>query len=115
MSASGLISFSALLLYGTGAGVVTSVTAILIWDVIKRKPAIKLAFNTSQYLLSIAAAGWVLSSLTGVPHHQVPLHPGELPGIFLAALAMIVVNQGSSGTMTALAMGVPVWCTRAAR
>jgi diguanylate cyclase (GGDEF)-like protein len=109
MSASGVVSFSALLLYGTGAGVVTSVTAILVWDLLKRKPAIKLAFNASQYLLSIAAAGWVLSSLTGVPHHDVPLHPGELPAIFLAALPMILVNQGSSGTVSALAMGVPVW------
>jgi diguanylate cyclase (GGDEF)-like protein len=108
-SASGLVSFSALLLYGLGAGVVTSVTAIVVWDLLKRKPPIKLAFNTSQYLLSIAAAGWLLGSLTGVPHHHVPLHPAELPAIFLAALAMIVVNQGSSGTVSALAMGVPVW------
>jgi diguanylate cyclase (GGDEF)-like protein len=109
MSASGLVAFSALLLYGTGAGVVTFVAAILFWDLVKRKAPIKAAFNTAQYLLSIAAAGWVLSSLTGVPHADMPLHAAEMPAIFLAALAMIVVNQGSSGTVTALAMGAPVW------
>ncbi|HKR99023.1 MAG TPA: EAL domain-containing protein, partial [Candidatus Dormibacteraeota bacterium] len=86
-----------------------SVVSIAFWDLVHRKPAIKTGFNSAQYLLSIVAAGSLLGSLTGVPHEHVPLHPAELPPIFLAAFVMIVVNQGCSGTVTALAMGAPVW------
>jgi diguanylate cyclase (GGDEF)-like protein len=109
ISSSNLFAFSTLLMYGTGAGVVSFAGGVLLWGVVCRQPAIKVAFNTAMYLLAMAASAAALSALTSIPHTGTPIHPGDLPAIGLAGLALLLVNELLAITVTALAMGLPVW------
>ena len=108
ISPSNLLAFSALLMYGTAAGVITFGGGVLVWGLVTRQQPIKLAFNTAQFVLSAAAAAGVLSVLSSVPHPGMPIHAGDLPAIGAAGLAFCGVNDLSSVIITGLAMGVPV-------
>jgi diguanylate cyclase (GGDEF)-like protein len=108
ISPSNLLAFSALLMYGTAAGVVIFGGGVLLWGIITRQQPVKLAFNTAQFVVAMAAAGGLLTAISGVPHHGMPIHAGDLPAIVAAGLALLCVNDLSSIIVTALAMGVPV-------
>jgi hypothetical protein len=108
ISPSNLIGFSALLMYGTAAGVIAFGGGVLLWGLITRQQPIKLAFNTAQFVLAAAASAGVLALLSEVPHHGMPIHPADLPAIGAAGLAFFGVNDLSSVIVTGLAMGVPV-------
>ncbi len=109
VSPGSLVALIALLMYGTGACVVTFAGGVLAWGVVSRQPLVKVGFNTSQYALAAAAAGAVLGALSGVPHPGLPIHPGDLPAIAAASLAFLLVNDVSAMIVSGLAMGVPVW------
>jgi diguanylate cyclase (GGDEF)-like protein len=108
ISPSNLLAFSALLMYGPAVGIVTFGGGVLIWGIVTRHQPVKVAFNTAQYVLAIAAAGGVLTALSHVPHPGMPIHPGDLPAVGAAGLALLCVNDLGSVVVTGLAMGVPV-------
>jgi diguanylate cyclase (GGDEF)-like protein len=108
ISSSNLFAFSTLLMYGTGAGVASFASGVLLWGIVCRQPPIKLAFNAAMYVIAMAAAAGVLAALTSVPHHGMPIHPADLLAIGAAGLTLLVVNESLAIIVTSLAMGVPV-------
>src|SRR5690242_1398300 len=108
VSPSNLIGFSALLIYGSSAGVIVFAGGLLIWGLVTRGKAIKVAFNTAQFVLAAGAAGAVLNALSDVPHHGMPIHAGDLPAIVAAGLVLVCMNDLSTAIVSAMAMGVPV-------
>src|SRR5436305_6833274 len=108
ISPSNLIAFSALLMYGSAAGVIAFAGGMFTWGLVNRSQPIKLAFNTAQFVLAASAAGAVLNALSNVPHQGMPIQAGDLPAIGAAGLALVCVNDLSSVIVTGLAMGVPV-------
>ena len=97
ISASSLMSFSTLVLYGTGAGIAAFALTLALIDAFVRRPApVKVAFNVAQCTLAIGAAGLVLDL---VGH-------GPL-GWSAAAATQLVVNNLCTSRVTSLALGVP--------
>ena len=107
ISCSNLFAFSILLMYGTGPAVLSFGGGVLLWGVLSRTAPVKVAFNTAQYVIAMAAAAGMLAALTTVPHPGLPIHPGELPAVGAAGLTLFVLNELLALTVTALAMGVP--------
>src|SRR4051794_13438501 len=97
VSASSLTGFSALALYGTGAGIAGFGLTLGFYDlVIRRAQPLKGLFNLAQCTLAVAAAGIVLDRL------------GHGPAAWAAAAAVqLVVNNGCTTRVASLAMGVP--------
>ncbi|HEY1596497.1 MAG TPA: bifunctional diguanylate cyclase/phosphodiesterase [Thermoleophilaceae bacterium] len=108
ISCSNLFAFTGMLMYGSGVGIVAFATGVLVWGAVRRVAPLKIAFNVAQYLLAITAGAVVLATLTNVPHAGLAIHPGDLPAVALAALAMLMVNNVCTLIVTALAMGIPL-------
>jgi diguanylate cyclase (GGDEF)-like protein len=97
VSASSLTAFSALALYGIGAGIAAFALTLGGYDlIVRRAPPLKVAFNVAQCTLSVVAAGVVLDLAGAGP-----------VGWAAAAMAQLIVNNGSTTRVTALALGVP--------
>jgi len=96
---------------GPKAALVGLLGANLIADLVREKPARKIAFNLAQYAVSVAVAGMVLHVLapevprTGIFHFA----PDDLPAIFAASLAFFVVNTSIVATVIAMVEGVGIW------
>jgi diguanylate cyclase (GGDEF)-like protein len=97
VSASSLTGFSALALYGTGAGIAGFGLTLGFYDlVIRRAQPLKGLFNLAQCTLAVGAAGIVLDLF------------GHGPAAWAAAAAVqLVVNNGCTTRVASLAMGVP--------
>src|SRR6266536_305053 len=83
--------FGLALLTGWGAPltVVVFVIASVVSDLIDRKPAMRIPFNAGQYALSIAAAGFVYTSLGGTQR----LSLEHVPAFVAAALVVLLMNR----------------------
>ena len=95
---------------GASAALVGLLLANLVADVIRRKPAHKIAFNMAQYAIAVLAAGVVLAVLSDVPRDgQFHFAPEDLPAILAAALVFFVVNTSLVAAVIALVEGVGIW------
>src|SRR3954466_343701 len=86
ITASNTFAFALLICYGAAPAAVAFALGTIHADGIRRKPPERIAFNAAQYVLTVAAAGWTLSALSGLPHLHDPtgLDPADLPGIVAA-------------------------------
>src|SRR5215212_369824 len=105
ITASNTFAFALLICYGAAPAAVAFALGTILADGIRRKPAERIAFNAAQYVFTVAAAGLVLSALSGLPHLQDPtgLEPGDLPGIVAAALVFHALNSSFVAGAIALA------------
>src|SRR3954451_20966594 len=96
VSASSLPAFSALAMYGTGAGLLAFGLGAGLYDIRRGAAPIKTAFNVGQYMLSVSAAGAVLSA------------GGHGPAAWtVAAAVQLLINNACTTRVTSLAMAVP--------
>ncbi len=110
LSASSMFAFAILVLFGAGPALLVFCAGVLIDDLRRRAPVVKLAFNQAQYAISMAAGAAVLGALTGLPAAAgaPPLELSAAPGVALAAITLVTVNHLLSGSVCALAMGMPI-------
>src|SRR5690349_14138584 len=95
---------------GPKAALVGLLGANLIADLVREKPARKIAFNLAQYAISVAVAGIVLHLLAPeIPRAGMfRFAPGDLPAIFAASLAFFVVNTSIVAAVIAMVEGVGI-------
>ncbi|GAA2727560.1 hypothetical protein CAE01nite_30120 [Cellulomonas aerilata] len=95
---------------GVGVAVVVQVVASLCDDVVHRRPLLKSAFNTAQYVLSVLAARAVFCALTGLPYFAdpVPVGPRHLGALLLAGVTMVAVNRLLVAVVVSLATTLPL-------
>ena len=101
-------TFSAVILIGWGtlAACVGLAGASLLAGLFARRAMWKTAFNASQYALSLAGAGAVLSGVLSLQGRSLePFQPGVLPAVFLAGFVFFVLNNTLVATAIALAQG----------
>lgn len=81
-------------------------TALVVDTLIRRKPRIRVVFNTAQYMLAVGIAGWVYRALGG------PVGLDNFLFLFIPFVALVItfflVNQGSVALAVAFSTGVPV-------
>jgi len=96
-------AFAILLIYGIPEVVVVQALAMLIADLIRRRPLDRIGFNLVQLALSWLAAGVVFEALggTGLGHPE-GLQASDLPAIAVCALVFFVVNSTLARTAEAL-------------
>src|SRR5215210_3453039 len=63
ITASNTFAFALLICYGAAPAAVAFALGTILADGIRRKPPERIAFNAAQYVLTVAAAGFVLSAL----------------------------------------------------
>ena len=103
-------AMATMLAAGPLASFIALAGANVLADGVRRKSPKKVAFNISQYAITVAASGVVLEAVTGLPRMQEPhLRPTDLIGILLAAFVFFVVNTGLVATVIALAQRLSVW------
>src|SRR4051794_9568517 len=110
VTTSGTFAFATLLVAGPACAIAAFGGASFAADLVRRKPPVKLLFNSGQYAISVTASALVLSLLTGVPRSGETVHfvPGDLPGILAAAAVFFLVNSSLVATVIALVQGVRV-------
>ena len=83
-------------------------TALVVDTLIRRKSAIRVLFNTAQYMLAVGIGGWVYRVLGG----SVGLAPETFSFLFIPFVALVVtfflVNHGSVALAVAFSSGVSV-------
>ena len=99
-------AFAALLCAGVIAACVVYAASSAIADLSVRTAPIKIAFNSAQYVLSLAGAGVVLMVAGAAP--PVALGTGVVPAMLLAAVACFAINHVLAGAGAALLAGLPV-------
>ena len=100
-------AFAALLAFGAGPAIAAYSGASVVFDVVNRSPAARLAFNAGQYALSLAAAAWVLGLTHELPYAAETI-PSHLLVIFGAAALSFLVNTVLAGAAPALRRGAGV-------
>jgi diguanylate cyclase (GGDEF)-like protein len=110
VTTSGTFAFATLLVAGPACAIAAFGGASFAADVVRRKPPVKLLFNSCQYAISVTASALVLNLLTGVPRLGEDVHfiPGDLPGILAAAAVFFLVNSSLVATVIALVQGLRV-------
>src|SRR5215203_2280356 len=105
ITASNTFAFALLICYGPAPSAIAFALGTILADGIRRKPPERIAFNAAQYVITVAAAGVVLSALSGLPHLDDPtgLAPSDLPGIVAAALVFHALNSSFVAGAIALA------------
>ena len=95
---------------GIEAALVGLLVGNLIADLVRRKPAHKIAFNMAQYAISVVVAGAVLSLLSEVPRDgEFHFVSSDLPAIMIASLVFFVVNTSLVAAVIAMVEGVGIW------
>lgn len=81
-------------------------TALVVDSLVRRKPAIRVLFNTAQYMLAPGVGGWLYRSLGG----PVGLENFSFDFIPFVALvfAFFALNHGSVALAVAFSSGVPI-------
>ena len=87
--------------------------SVMLQEIRAGKRLIKLAFNVSQYVVTLAAVRLVFCLLTGASElrpgaHDVLVLPEQLGAALAAALTFFVVNTLLIAVVAALAAGVPI-------
>ncbi len=105
ITASNTFAFALLICYGPAPAAIAFALGTILADGIRRKPPERIAFNAAQYIITVAAAGVVLSALSGLPHLDDPtgITPSDLPGIVAAALVFHALNSSFVAGAIALA------------
>ncbi len=83
-------------------------TALVVDALIRKKSAIRVLFNTAQYMLAVGIGGWVYRALGG----SVGLTPDAFSFLFIPFVALVVtfflVNHGSVALAVAFSSGVSI-------
>jgi diguanylate cyclase (GGDEF)-like protein len=110
VTTSGTFAFATLLVAGPACALAAFGGASFAADLVRRKPPVKLVFNSCQYAISVTASALVLGALTGVPRSGEAVHfiPTDLPGILVAAAVFFLVNSSLVATVIALAQQLRV-------
>ena len=105
ITASNTFAFALLICYGPAPAAIAFAMGTILADGIRRKPPERIAFNAAQYVITVAAAGVVLSALSDLPHLNDPtgIQPADLPGIVAAALVFHALNSSFVAGAIALA------------
>ncbi len=101
VTTSTMFAFAILIRYGTAAAVLSQIVVSAIADLAFRKSLWKIWFNVSQYLVSLAVAGWLYRSLGGGTAFSV----ADLGPYAAAALAFFVLNTTLPDAAIALSGG----------
>src|SRR6476661_2088281 len=67
ITASNTFAFALLICYGAAPAAIAFALGTILADGIRRKPPERIAFNAAQYVITVAAAGFVLAALSGLP------------------------------------------------
>ena len=98
--------FAVLLVAGAPFAAASQAVASTLPDAVSRRPWWKIAFNASQYVLAVAAAGGVLGLLGYRPlTHPGAISPSALAAVFVAGWTFYVANNVLVGTAVALYQG----------
>jgi diguanylate cyclase (GGDEF)-like protein len=107
---SSTFALALLVVGGASAAMCAIAVGALCSDLLRRKPAQRMAFNIGQYVLSVGAGAAVLSALSGTsfwaPH---PLTPSLLPALAVAAAVFFFVNSMLVARAVTLAEGAAFW------
>src|SRR3954447_10829496 len=105
ITASNTFAFALLICYGPAPAAIAFALGTILADGIRRKPPERIAFNAAQYVIPVAAAGFVLHALSDLPRLTDPtgIHPTDLPGIVAAALVFHALNSSFVAGAIALA------------
>jgi diguanylate cyclase (GGDEF)-like protein len=109
VSFSTTFAFALLLTDGVAAVVLVHALALALADAVRRRPLERLVFNVAQYAICWAAAGGLLSLLTGDLPNENGLQYLELewaPALVASAVAFLVLNTALASTPPALSRGV---------
>ena len=99
-------TFAILLTEGPAPAIAVQAIASALGDVAGRQPFVRVAYNSAQSALSLAAAGAVLDALTDVPRSgDFHIASGDIGGILAAAAVYFLVNFTVSGAAPALERG----------
>lgn len=105
-------AFAFAVLVGFGLPVAALVMALssAASDVVRRRSALRLAFNVGQYTLSLAAAAWVLGFFPDAVNagNAAQFDAGTLALVLAAGVAFFLVNNTLPGIASALADHEPV-------
>ncbi len=107
---SSTFALALLVVGGASAAMCAIAIGALCSDLLRHKPAQRMAFNIGQYVLSVAAGAAVLSALSGTsfwaPHDLVP---SLLPAFAAAAVVFFFVNSMLVARAVTLAEGAAFW------
>lgn len=104
-------AFALMLGWGTASGIAALVVASSVADIVQRKSPLKVAFNASQYAISLGVAGLVFHGFGGTQFHAASgMWPSvsELPLLLAAAGTFFVLNEILPSVAISLAGAVPV-------
>ena len=71
ITASNTFAFALLICYGPAPAAIAFALGTILADGIRRKPPERIAFNAAQYVITVAAAGVVLSALSHLPTSRI--------------------------------------------
>jgi diguanylate cyclase (GGDEF)-like protein len=110
LSISSTIGVALLLLMEPGVACAAQALALFIDEMRGRRAWDRLAFNVSQYTLSLLAARVAFAALTSthVFSQPGPFVPIDLPAALTAAVVFFVFNNGFTGVAVALAIREPI-------
>ncbi|MEA2134910.1 MAG: hypothetical protein QOC68_2819 [Solirubrobacteraceae bacterium] len=111
ITASNTFAFALLILYGPAPAALAFAMGTIVADGIRRRPPERIAFNASQYILTVAGSGLALSALSGLPHLHDPtsLQTSDLPGIVVAAVVFHALNSSFVAGAIALTERIGFW------
>jgi putative nucleotidyltransferase with HDIG domain len=93
---------ASIFLFSTGwAAAITAGAMLAVESVVRRKPAVRVAFNTFQIVLSTSAASWTYASLGGV--HSLTHFSARAFPVAAAVVCYFLVNSG------AVSLAVATW------
>jgi signal transduction histidine kinase len=93
---------------GIALTVLVYVASSILADMIRRKALLKIAFNASQYVLSLGAAGAVYAAAGGTFGIASGVTSRDLPAFLASAVAFALVNHVLVAIVVALAEGTSV-------
>jgi diguanylate cyclase (GGDEF)-like protein len=111
ITASNTFAFALLILYGPAPAALAFAMGTIVADGIRRRPPERIAFNASQYILTVAGSGLALSALSGLPHLHDPtsLQTSDLLGIVAAAVVFHALNSSFVAGAIALTERIGFW------